>query len=189
MSRLRDPPRIVTPGLSTYASPPPLSRRNTTYHHPSPTTPRTKASTPRSSNDRGLSYTSTRDLGGWLGGAALTAGAAYLLRGGNGNGNTSSKGRDSRDATTHRASRDLKYYASNSSSSTRDKERARSSYGYHRGSRDERERDRDRDAREREAPYVYAYRDGGRGRERRDRDEGRSCREKSEVRREKRYYY
>lgn len=104
---------ILTPGLSsrhhqhqythpttpryTYTTPATTPQRHSTPQRYTTTTQSSRSysypTTPRETREKGLSYTSTRDLGGWLGGAALTAGAAYLLRGGNGGGRREETGR------------------------------------------------------------------------------------------------
>jgi hypothetical protein len=164
-----DPSYVVRPGLSSYspqsyhrhsASAPAAvytthntssSRTTPRYHSDSYSysRPSTSSSTPRTSQ-KGLSYTSTKDLGGWLGGAALTAGAAYLLRGG------ASRERESkdrgRDRDRERESRDRgrssrRHHDDDYHYSSREKSR-------HRGKSEGRRRDEGRSER-RSSHYYY----------------------------------
>ncbi|KPI45333.1 uncharacterized protein AB675_2587 [Cyphellophora attinorum] len=168
---------IVVPGLSRYSSP---ANSPTAANHPAYrnkynySTTTSGSARPRHSNtyyqdsgyksssypsaskkpEKGLSYTSTRDISGWLGGAALTAGAAYLLRGSNG-----AVYGGSRDAKRSR-DRDAKYYYEDKYDSRgRDRDRDRGRY------HDDVGRSRGRAKSERRP-------DGGRDRER-SRDRGR----------------
>ena len=161
------PANVVRPGLSSYSPRPQhrhtasapaavytshsTSSRSTPRYHAdsySHSRPSTSSSTPRTPQ-KGLSYTSTKDLGGWLGGAALTAGAAYLLRGGsNRDRDSRERGRDShreRDSS-HRGRSTRRYHDDDYHYSSRDKSR-------HRGKSEGRKREEVR--MERRSSYYY----------------------------------
>lgn len=154
----RDRDRIVTPGLSSYrpstryadvprymptatTTSPRSSRTSPRYHDDTYTSSRSKpdytTSSRPSTSDKGLSYTSTRDLGGWLGGAALTAGAAYLLRGGGSGSRDRGRSRERESRSSRRYHDDDRdYYSYREKSRRRGKsegrgERRRSSRYYY----------------------------------------------------------